>query len=90
MKSASVEAPHEIGKCCSDLGRARFLDKVQALDVSCVSGSMGRFRRKCWCSSLVVFLCTIDVIFIQWIEKFKNKPISIEASDNDAEPFDLS
>ncbi len=31
-----------------------------------------------------------NVIFIQWIEKFKNKPISIEASDNDAEPFDLS
>jgi hypothetical protein len=32
MKSASAEAPHEIGKCCADLGRAGFLDKVQALD----------------------------------------------------------
>ena len=32
MKSASAEAPHEIGKCCADLGRADFLDKVQALD----------------------------------------------------------
>ena len=32
MKSASAEAPHEIRKCCADLGRARFLDKVQAFD----------------------------------------------------------
>jgi hypothetical protein len=29
--------PHEIGKCCADLGRAGFLDKVPALAVSCVS-----------------------------------------------------
>lgn len=38
MKSASAEAPHEIGKCCADLGRPGFLDKVQALD--------GQLRRR--------------------------------------------
>jgi hypothetical protein len=54
MKSASAEAPHEIGKCCADLGRAGFLDKVQALD-----GQLRRldapFSPKMLVSSLVVF-----------------------------------
>jgi hypothetical protein len=38
MKSASGEAPHEIGHCCADFGRAGFLDKLQALD--------GQLRRR--------------------------------------------
>jgi hypothetical protein len=64
MKSASAEAPHEIGKCRTDLGRAGFLDKVQALD--------GQLRQPARCAvspKMLVFTFTSvsmnqNVIFI--------------------------
>jgi hypothetical protein len=46
MKSASAEAPHEIGKCCADLGRARFLEKCRPLTVSCVGRLDAPFSSK--------------------------------------------